>query len=247
VKQKAGLFILLLFLGACSKVSDDRIPPRITAFELNSDTLLPGETLQVFIAGTDNENISQVRVQIKEAFYKSDFGFYEAREIIQISAGSLDRSLSFTIPDSSRAGIYSVAFQIIDERDNRSPDSLKFIRIGQTEFEPEILEFSTFPEINSEGTIDLAEGDTVVFQGSFADDAGLDECRILLRDEKNQNLRTLVWTVADSAQFYSLTQEPDTLFLDGLNPNRVPTELILFVNDIDGHQTSRVIPVNFVF
>lgn len=231
--QKAGFILLVVsFLTSCSKIVKDKEDPVITNFELNSKSFEPGESLQVSLSGTDNENLAQVRIRIEQAFNKADFGFWRVVEIQDVSGQSFSQSFNFVIPDSSLAGCYSVAVQLADLRGNGSVDSVRYINITQNEIMPQLESFSTIPAANQNQVIILNEDDTLTFSGLAVGDTSLNKVEIELYSDIGSSMTRFTYNLNDSTDIWDFELYADTIFT---NFSSNPEMLIIRVTDAVGH------------
>jgi len=242
--QKAGFFFLLFIaLSSCSKVVEDNEDPVLTAFEINSKSFQPGETITVNVSGRDNENLGQLRLRIEEAFDKSSFGFWRVVEIQDISGQSVSRALNFTVPDSSLAGYYSVAVQLSDLRGNASIDSVQYIAIRQEGIMPQIQDFATNPEFDESGLILLDDEDTLTFSGLAMGDTLLSEVQIELLSNEGIRMERFTYDLLDdSTNVWDFTTNADSIFTDFTSN---PETLIIRVTDVVGHLDRREFTVEF--
>jgi len=242
--QKAGFFFLfLLALSSCSKVVEDNDDPVLTGFDINSKSFEPGETVTVNVSGLDDENLSQLRVRIEEAFDKNNFGFWRLVEIQDVSGQSVSRALNFTVPDSALAGYYSVAVQLSDLRGNGSIDSIQYITIRQEGIMPTIQNFSTNPEFDEQSLILLDDEDTLTFSGLATGDTLLSEVQIELLSNQGIRMERFTYDVLDdSTNVWDFSTNADSIFTDFTSN---PETLIIRVTDAVGHLDRREFVVEY--
>lgn len=242
--QKAGFTLLALFmLSSCTKVVEDQEDPVLTGFQINSRSFEPGETVEVSVSGQDNENLAQLRVRIEEAFDKSNFGFWRVVKIEDVTGPSVSRTMSFTVPDSSLAGYYSVVVQLSDLRGNGSVDSVQYITINQEGIMPEIQSFATNPAFDETGLILLGENDTLTFSGLAIGDTLLNEVQIELLSNEGIRMERFTYDVLnDSTNVWDFSANADSIFTDFTSN---PESLIIRVTDAVGHLDRREFMVEY--
>lgn len=234
------LVAVLLFSFGCSDVTQDPIRPQIESFKLNAKEFAPGDIVTAKVAVSDNQELKQIRILIFTDFAKN-FGGWREVLVEDVGGRYWEASYDFVVPDTALAGLYGLSFQAADERGNGTIDSTLHFTVIQEGFAPQIIYFQTSPELS--GDVLLADTSTALtFEGSFADDVDLEEIMISFNDDSGISLRKVSYSVADSLTTYDLSSaEPDTVFFDDFS--RYPTEMVLTVEDSDGHQTRRVYEV----
>lgn len=239
--QKAGLFLIFLLILACSK-DKDLDDPVLTGLSISQEPLGPGDNLQVSVSATDNEELRQVRMRIREAFSKS-FGAWQVLRVVDISGNTLNRTFTFPVPDSALAGYYEVSTQVSDERGNGSVDSTLFFTILQGGLQPVISGFQTDPSLNMDNELDLSFSDTLTFLGVVSDDDGLNRVEIGFQNFTGASLDNRSYNLGDTIQSWDMEQFADTIV--ATYDQNQPAKLIIRAFDSQGHLTRLSYPVNY--
>lgn len=234
----AAFFILAI---ACNKIVEDKTKPVLESLSMNGDEFKPQDVIEIYVGLSDNENLSQVRSRISQAFSKS-FGNWEAVVVKEISGAQYEGTLSFTVPDTAAAGYYQVTTRGSDLRGNGSVDSVMYFTILQPGFAPELVDFQTKPLI-VDGTIYMSATDSLSFTGLIVDDTGLKTISINLRSTESKNIKTLTYNVPDSSSTWDFSLQADTIIPAYQNVS--PRSLLIKALDIDGNQMRKEIPINF--
>ncbi|HKL02822.1 MAG TPA: DUF4625 domain-containing protein [Cryomorphaceae bacterium] len=239
--QKAGLFFIFLLILACSK-EDDREDPVITGLTISQESLSPGENLTISVWATDNEDLGQVRIRIREAFSKS-FGAWEALRVINISGNTLNSTFALTVPDTALAGYYEVSTQVSDERGNGSVDSTLFFTILQSELQPVISGFETNPPLNVDNELNLNFNDSLTFSGVVVDSDGLNQIEIEFQSFSGSVIDNRNYNLGDTIQSWNFEQFADTIV--ATYQENPPAHLIIRATDSQGHLTRNSFSVNY--
>lgn len=242
--RKAGFFILIFSIFcACSDVVQDKEDPILTKAELNAKSFEPGDVLSMVVAGTDNENLGQVRLRVQEAFDKSNFGFWYILDVTDISGTNFESTLSFDVPDSALAGYYEVAVQFSDIRGNGSLDSTQYFTITQEGIAPELSDFQTQPDADQTNTIFLQGGDTLIFSGLAISDTTLSEVDIELVSDLGATIENYSYNLQDSTNFWDFGLYADSIIANfGANN---PDVLLVKVTDSTGHLTRESFDIEY--
>lgn len=241
VLQKAGFFFIFLLILACSK-EDDREDPVLTGLSVSDEPLSPGDNLTVSVSATDNEELGQVRMRIREAFSKS-FGAWQVLRVVDVSGNTLNRTFTFPVPDSALAGYYEVSTQVSDERGNGSIDSTLFFTILQAGVQPVIAGFQTSPPLNIDNELDLSFNDTLTFSGTVSDSEGLSEVEIDLQTAGGSSVDNRSYALGDTIQLWDFEQFADTLI--ATYTQNQPSKLLIKATNSQGHLTRQVYPVSY--
>jgi len=236
--QRAGVFFFFCaFLLSCETVSDDSVRPEIKQFALLNPTVTSGESLEIRVEVADNENLTQVRLRIRDEFSKS-FGAWGLVQVDDISGTLFERNYMFLVPDSALSGYYSVALQVADERGNGSIDSIQYFTISREGLSPLFSHFQTNPPFNSEGIIQADTNTVLTFEGGAQDDAGIQLVEINLRNALGSNIGILNYEIESEiiTDWYFAEQADTVKFSDLSQP---PVSMVIRLQDMQGHQTRR--------
>lgn len=244
MKSTRWIWAIVWLAFGCEKIVEDEVRPQITQFELNSTSLLPGDNLSVIAGGSDNEELTQVRLRVSAAFSKA-FSQWTFLRIVDIDGMADQRTFNITVPDSALSGYYAVQLQYSDTRGNGSFDSTIFVTVSRPGQSPELTDFSTLPAADDLGVITIRNGDTLRFFGDAFDDEALQEVSFSLRSSLDNT------TQASTNRFptdtiitdWSITNEADSIFVNVLNA--VPIRLLVQATDTTGNLTRISIPVNY--
>ncbi len=240
--RKAGAFILFcLALVACSKVSDDQERPEILRFDITNAVLIPGDILEVHVEASDNEQLIQSRIRVLSAFTKS-FGAWNAVQVSTLSGKTFSTAFALIVPDSALAGLYSVGFQVVDERGNASIDSLQYITIRQPGISPELIDFTSTPFLSVSGTNTLTSNDSLIFSGYAAGDS-LANVKIEFKSNSDVNIREYVYQL-EGAKFWDFAESADTVRFSEFQS--LPARMVVRVTDRVGHQDRISFPLKFI-
>lgn len=230
--------ILILLAAACSDVSDDVIRPEILRYSIANDTLAAGtDELLIDIEVTDNEDLSQLRFRMQEAFAKN-FGHWRVVRIEDISGLSHQSVYSFPVPDTALAGLYEVYFQVVDIRGNASRDSVQEITITQAGNQPVFSGFTTVPSPEPSGEVVFFTDDTLTFTGSVGDASGLERIDFEFRGSGQNVLSSRSYVIPDSVDntVWNAT-DADSVFFAGFQEK--PASLTVKALNLEGHQSRK--------
>jgi hypothetical protein len=237
-------FITLIFVQSCNEVSDDVIRPEIVRFSIVNDTVAAGnDELLIDIEVRDDEELSQLRFRIQEAFAKN-FGQWRVVRIEDISGLSHQNVYSFSVPDTSLSGLYEIYFQVVDVRGNASIDSIQKITITQEGLQPLFSGFTTIPLPEPSGEVVLFPDDTLTFSGSVSDATGLDRLDFEFRGSAQNVLASRTYFIPDSVDntVWNGTDADSVFFTEF---QELPTSLVVKALNIEGHQSRRAFELFF--
>jgi hypothetical protein len=243
--RKVGFFVFILcvFVG-CNEGVEDVVSPVIEVFQIPSAGLAPGDEFSIDVTVSDNVELSQLRIRVREAFAKS-FAHWSLVRVYDLSGANHNQMYTFEIPDSSLAGLYEVGIQVVDTEGNSTIDSLQTFFIGQPGLQPVFIDFSTVPIANEAGNITLFLNDTLTFSGLIEDPVGLDRINIELKGPTGNNLSNKTYPVSDTLVVFSWNALLEADFLTFSNFSVVPTSLTVKALNLEGHQSRR--QFNLVF
>jgi hypothetical protein len=245
IRKAGAIFIVLAGVLGCEKISDDAVRPEITQYTLGADTVVPGDLLEISVGVADDEALSQMRVRINSSFSKS-FGEWREVRVDDISGTSFQKIYQFVIPDSSMAGLYSAAFQVVDRRGNASIDSVLDFTIYQPGITPEIAGLETEPPANSELVIMADTAGFLRFMGEVNDAVGLAQVEIVFRRATGGTLDTETFPFVDTlVTNWSFTANVDTFFFSSFSAE--PGSVVIRAINTDGHRTRRSFNFDFGF
>jgi hypothetical protein len=190
MKHLSIIAFSLLFLFACSK-DGDKNRPKITDLNINSETedivVQAGQTAAINFTVTDNEGLSQIRMDIHDAFDGHIHGkitafdkfFWEQIDTLN-GLTEYTGSINLNIPDSVAAGPYHLDVLVVDLEGNQSEIGLLDLIIDHS-FNPEIS--ITSHDFTNELHVD--KGTSLILQGAVTDDIDLTEVFIVVEREDN--------------------------------------------------------------
>ncbi len=237
----AGAIIFCgILMWSCSKVSDDSVPPQILLYTSNAEVVMPGDVIEVTVQAADNEELAQARLRILSSFTKS-FGAWKVVNISDISGATFQTTYFLSVPDSALAGMYSMGFQVADERGNASIDSLLYFTILQPGIGPEFIDFATTPFLSVAGPNTLSANDSLIFTGFAAGDS-LTSVDFEFKSATDANIETYPHEIED-ASLWSFTENADTVrFADF---QTLPVRMVVRIKDKAGHQARLNFPLFF--
>lgn len=176
-----------LFLFSCKK-RDITKPELQILSPSDSAVVLAGSNLELHILAKDNQALSQVKIDIHNAFNghgheKILYTPFSMIKVENLSGTEASPTLSISIPDTAAAGPYHLTMQVVDEAANLSDLVMFPFRIKNPDdtIAPVLiisspLSGSTFP-LNS----------TLQVQGQASDDLGLLKLEYTLRRVGSDN------------------------------------------------------------
>lgn len=244
MNQKAGaIFFVLVGVLACERVSDDMVLPQISEFQLSADTVVPGDLLEIFVGVTDDEALSQMRIRISSSFSKS-FGEWRDVRVDDISGTSFQKTYQFAIPDTSQAGLYSAAFQVVDHRGNASIDSVIDFNIYQPGITPALVDFGTEPPANADFVILADTSGFLRFFGDVSDNVGLARVEIVFQRPNGSTLLTDTYAYEDTLiNSWSFVSNVDTFFFGSFST--MPASVVIRAINTDGHRVRNAFALDF--
>jgi hypothetical protein len=244
--RKVGFFVLLLaVIVACSNRSDDITTPQIELFNMVNNDLTPGEALSIDVSVSDNEELNQMRIRIREAFAKTG-GHWSLVRVFDLSGREHSQTYDFTVPDTALAGMYEVGLQVVDLMGNASIDSLQLFFISRSGEQPSFVNFNTQPAADELGRIFLFASDTLVFTGLITDNVGLETVNIQVKSSNGSNLQNITYSIADTLNgVWDASLSADSLTFDVTN--QFPAEVVVKALNIDGHQSRLRYQLEFLF
>jgi len=180
MKNTSGIFTTLALAGilliAC-RPEKDKTPPSITSFTspAEHDTLFSGNVLKIKAIISDDEALSQLKIDIHGAGDNHSHSklaaasMWETIRIVDLSGTTTQVDVSVDIPPDAAAGDYHVILTAVDQSGNQSEFAEReiFIR-NKTDLEaPEIQLFSP---VEAE---ELALGTPLLIRALLTDSLGL--------------------------------------------------------------------------
>lgn len=114
---------LFVALGACKKVDEEK-PVISVASPSEGDEFSGGDLIQIRASLSDNEELSEYKVEIHEAgghtHKRGSADEFEFEEITAISGTSHEISTDVSIPDSAETGEYHVLIYCTDAAGNEA-------------------------------------------------------------------------------------------------------------------------------
>lgn len=231
------IFVIVLLAFACDKVEYDKISPEIDALALNAKAFRPGQSLIVSYTVSDNLELEQVRARIKAEFAKG-YGEWKIIRIDDINGAKYSGQMSFIVPDTALAGLYSLSLQAADTRGNGTVDSTLYFSIIQEGLAPVITFFETEPPMTGERLFaDTATA--LTFQAVFSDNEGLSQASISFQGPNYQVLKSIVQPI-DSLPVFGWDYQDTIRFRDF---QTLPLEMVVKATNLTGHQVRRTIKI----
>jgi len=178
------VFVLLCLISmsvACVK-EKDKTPPLISEVSapVMNDTLIAGQALLIKAKVTDNEALSQLKIEIHGAsdghsHGKSDpYAYWQSMRIVNLSGTSIDIHESFEIPQDAAAGIYHVILTGVDKAGNQSAfvEREVYVKNNDDLSQPEITLSSP-----AEGSV-WTSGTDILVSGNLSDNIALSKAEI---------------------------------------------------------------------
>jgi len=117
-----------VFISSCKKDTPDSEAPIITAVEepLMNDTLFTGNELHIEASISDNEELSQLKIDVHAAEDGHNHGkvdasaYWETVVIIDLSGASTSIHEHIDIPTDAASGLYHVILTAVDKAGNQS-------------------------------------------------------------------------------------------------------------------------------
>jgi hypothetical protein len=235
------LFVLaLIVVFGCEKVTDDDTDPIINAFEIQNQRLEVGEVVSVSVEVSDNEELNQLRLRMREAFSKS-FGYWEFTQFESLSGTTYSGVYSFEVPDTVLAGRYSISLQVVDERGNASNDSIQYVDIIRPDEAPSLIDFATMPEIEADGSISLNQNDTLIFLGLAFDVDSIQTVEINILTTDGSSVQDLTYNLGSVSTTFDFGLSADSIFVNTLIS--IPTNMLVKVTDSKGHMLRNEYPL----
>lgn len=134
--KKYSILLLTGFAGvlfACKKTDKDK-PTQFVSSPADSATFTSGQTIQFVADFTDNQDLSQYKIDIHDDFDGHGHEKYIAKiwtQIIikNIAGSSVSENYAIQIPDSTAAGWYHFGITVVDQSGNQSELNLRTIYI----------------------------------------------------------------------------------------------------------------------
>lgn len=173
-----------VFISSCKKDTPDSEAPAITAVEepAMNDTLFTGNELHVEASISDNEELSQLKIDIHAAEDGHNHGkvdasaYWETVVIIDLSGASTSIHEHIDIPTDAASGTYHVILTAVDKAGNQSEIVERDIFIQNAGDQVSPIVTITSPSQND--TISLSTGINV--SAILTDNIGLEDADLLL-------------------------------------------------------------------
>jgi hypothetical protein len=173
-----------IFISSCKKDTPDSEAPIIAAVEepLMNDTLFTGNELHIEASISDNEELSQLKIDVHAAEDGHNHGkvdasaYWETVVIIDLSGASTSIHEHIDIPTDAASGMYHVILTAVDKAGNQSEIVERDIFIQNAGDQVAPIVTITSPSQND--TISLSTGINV--SAILTDNIGLEDADLLL-------------------------------------------------------------------
>lgn len=219
MKYTITALLSLALLASCETEPIDTEAPELTQVLINGSeelqTVQSGSVLQMNMSATDNENVSQIKIDIHEAFDGHDHGKREQSswtyvKILNTNGPAVNVSDAPTIPAEVASGPYHAVFRVLDDNGNEG----EFI-------EREIvIENGSQPMIQVDSPSDndtFTLGQTITPTGSVNDPDGLKEVHLVLLHIEDHHAHAV------DEQEEDLSNNPTTFDLSSIQVT-IPTD-----------------------
>jgi hypothetical protein len=186
IKSILTLFSIAIisFSTSCKKDDPDTEAPVIVSVEepLNDDTLYTGNELHVDLKVTDNEGLSQVKIDIHSAEDGHSHGkiaagaYWEEIRIVNVSGTSFDMHEHIDIPTTAAAGKYHVIITAVDKAGNQSAITERDVYILNSGDLVAPVITLTGPAAGSS----ISSGSMLMVAGNIADNDELYEVKVMV-------------------------------------------------------------------
>ncbi|NVK28098.1 MAG: DUF4625 domain-containing protein [Flavobacteriia bacterium] len=182
LKSFLPILILSLAFVSCSKERVDTEAPEFTSVLVNGEsravTVQAGSDLMMTISAKDNENVSQIKIDIHEAFDGHEHGKVEVNpwtyvKILSVSGSAVTATDRPTIPIDVAAGPYHAVFRVLDDNGNEGAFIERTV----------VIQNGSQPIVSVTSPVDEDEfqlGQTITPIGSVTDVEGLEEVHLIL-------------------------------------------------------------------
>jgi len=244
IKSLLAIFsvALISFSTSCKKDDPDKEAPVIVSVSepLDDDTLYTGNELHVELTVTDNEELSQVKIDIHSAEdghshgKVADGAYWEEIKIITATGTALNMHEHIDIPASAAAGKYHVIITAVDKAGNQSAITERDITILNSSdlIAPTIA--LTSPSAGSS----MSAGGMLTIAGSIVDNDELHEVKVMVYRGS-----TLVheWEVETTVANYTLEHMVNTT---GWSPGAYTVEVKAYDHVMNHSETDVEITMN---
>lgn len=185
-KMKKSLLLLLLGLSmtACKKDVDNTAPvfeilnavPAFQAAEVCGElaskviTVYTKDTIVWDVSMTDNEALSQYKIDIHENFdchgHRSPLNAWSLQKIVNLEGASVQEAINIVVPEDARAGTYHLQIRLLDDSGNEGTPAIYSLKVKnqQDTIAP------TLTLTNTLLTHSIQKGGQFNIKGSLSDD-----------------------------------------------------------------------------
>lgn len=188
---------LTLLLGACSKSNDEKDieRPVISLLSPGDDSLRGGNALQIRAIITDNELLSQVKIEIHDDFDAHSHGKKAGAPAFVwdtiMTLSGIETTLDFpvAVPEDIASGRYHFQMQALDASGNEAEFVVRslFLTNAFDTIAPIISNLSTTPAAQN-GTITVKSGATLSIRAALSDNLGLEKLELKIIRSSNQEI-----------------------------------------------------------
>ncbi len=190
-------FGLLLLVGSCKKGDDqkDLERPLISLQSPGDDTIRGGESLLIRGIITDNEALSQVKIEIHDDFDGHSHGkkagapAFVWDTIMTLSGKETAIDFPLAVPEDIASGQYHFQMQALDASGNEAEFVVRglYLKNAFDTISPEIANLTTTPAAQN-GLITVKSGATLTLMGALSDNMGLEAYELKIIRNSNQEI-----------------------------------------------------------
>jgi|GEM_PF-297702 len=194
-----GILALILgfIVGGCSKSDDkkDLEPPIISLQSPGDDSLKGGDSLHIVGIISDNELLSQVKIEIHDDFdrhahlKKAGAAAFAWDSIITLSGKESALNISLLIPEDIASGLYHFQVQALDASGNEAEFVVRsiFLLNAFDTLAPIISNITTNPNVQN-GSIEVKTGATLSVMAALSDNLGLEKYELKIIRKSNSEV-----------------------------------------------------------
>ncbi len=188
---------LTLLVGACSKANDEKDTerPLISLQSPGDDSLRGGDNLQIRAIITDNESLSQVKIEIHDDFDGHSHGkkagapAFAWDTIMTLSGKETMLDFPVAVPEDIASGRYHFQMQALDVSGNEAEFVVRTLVLTNAfdTIPPIISNLSTTPAAQN-GTITVKSGATLSIMAALSDNLGLETLEVKIIRSSNEEI-----------------------------------------------------------
>lgn len=200
-------------VGCQSEV--DTTLPEITqvivdGLESETHSIQAGESMQISLMVSDNENLKQVKVNVHAAddghghgsgsgvVLQPNVGTWNYSSIIEISGQSATANLSLSVP-ADIIGSWHLEIMAIDESGNEAIEKVVTLSVNNDELP--VIQVTTSPVASSNSISVSASNPVLSLDATIADASGIDSVYISATTEAGVEVFSQSWDAANAFEF----------------------------------------------